>query len=392
MAPFELPGMPLWRGTARTPGNVQPLAFAMAWDPRGFIAQTTPPAIRAQILAGYAAEDYHFITPPPGTSAWADRRGDTNVAKIEAALGKVGPRILEIGGGSLYIAHALRRRHGATHYLLIDPALPAGVATGDDRIVAIKDYFPSNAVGAERFDTIVALHCLEHVDDPAAFLAGIAEALADATARAYLTFPDIGRQFANGDLNAVLHEHMSYLSRDMLDGLFGAAGLRILACRTVHDAFEVVAARGDRIVTAATDPGVLAAGAASFTALIDEGAARLRDLLARGPVTFHGATNGLNTFLHLARLDNAEGIRVIDGDAAKGGRYLPASSARIEGPSAAAYTGIVIVSAMTFWTDITAALARDFGVAPDRLRRLDPTLSAANAPTYSTTTNDGVGA
>ena len=58
----------------------------------------------------------------------------------------------------------------------------------------------------------------------------------------------------------------------------------------------------------------------NLRAMSESGACRLR---WTGSL-FHGATNGLNNFLHLARLADTPNIVVFDGDESKAGRFLPA--------------------------------------------------------------------
>lgn len=363
---LTFPEMPLWRGTQPRPGDVRPLPFVLEWDPRGFIRQASPPKVREAVIAHYADPDYQFITAPPGQA-----QAEAIAHDVEAALGGLdGHRVLEIGAGTLHLARTLAGRHAIRHYLVVDPALVD--ADGETRVAVARSYFPCAETKDARFDTVIGLNCLEHVDDPIAFLSDIRSVLAGPDARAYLAFPDIGRQFAEGDINGILHEHMSYFSADCLDAAFAAAGLRILARVSSLDCFQVVAAPADLESDRPARPPspVLFAGAASFHRTLTATADHIGGMLASGRmVLFHGATNGLNIFLHVTGLGSHPGIVLVDADPAKEGRFLPACLAPIARPATTLYgaADLVVVSAMTYWEGIRAGLERDHGLPAARL-------------------------
>ncbi len=202
--------LPLWRGIQKQPGTIQALPFSLCWDERGFLRQSSDERVRQAVLDAYASEHYQFITPPPGTSAWANRLGDQ---KLKAVLNFLGPldglRVLEIGAGSTYVAEHLLERFDIAEYVIVDPAISAKNAQGG-RLRILRDYFPASELRERAFDVVLSFSCLEHVPDPIAFLREIGQALDD-DGTLLLSFPDVGRQCGLGDLNVLLHEHMSYL-------------------------------------------------------------------------------------------------------------------------------------------------------------------------------------
>src|ERR1700722_4537670 len=89
--------LPYWRGIMGKPTEVQTLPFALTWDGRGFIRQVTPNEIQKKVISHYASEDYQYITPPPGSSPWANRLGDAAIDFVKKSYGSIsGKKVLEI--------------------------------------------------------------------------------------------------------------------------------------------------------------------------------------------------------------------------------------------------------------------------------------------------------
>ena len=55
----------------------------------GFYRQTTPEKVRQQVMKAYSNEEYTFITQPPGTSEWADARGNEHLNFIRKVFSLV---------------------------------------------------------------------------------------------------------------------------------------------------------------------------------------------------------------------------------------------------------------------------------------------------------------
>ncbi len=366
--------LPLWRGVQPQPGVAEAPPFRLCWDDRGFLRQSTDPAVRDAVLAAYASDKYQFITPPPGASAWADRLGDR---KVEAACDVLGPldglSVLEIGAGSRYVADRLLARFDIREYVAVDPAIRDEVAHG--RLTLIRDYFPSPRLAGRVFDVVLSFSCLEHVGDPVDFLAQI-EATLTAQGRAFLTFPDVERQFRAGDLNVLLHEHMSYLDAPSADRVAALAGLRPVAKRSDNDLFAYVLEKADGAPAApgrSTLPGLLE----TFGESLARSGEAVAQSLGRGErLAFHGANNGLNIFLHLAGIESWDRVSVFDGDSSKAGSFLPACPNPISAASNPAYrkSDRVFVAATSFFDEIKRQLVAD-GIAPPE--RIAPLFTAA---------------
>lgn len=373
---YHLPSLPLWRGVQASPGIAKAFPFRLGWDRSGFIRQTTPGNVRDQVVAEYADPNYQYMTTPPGGSAWANRLGDKYVAAIRDLAGVLrGKRILEIGAGSTYIAERLLDDFGVGEYVIVDPAITETAGNGRAGLNVIQDYYPSDRVKGRTFDLVIALNCLEHVEDPIRFLTRIRDAMADNDSRAVLVFPDVTAQFERGDLNVLLHEHLNYFDGDGTGRVLASAGLMPVHRYSEIDTWFILAGPANTAPPPA-DPvenDLLGATAALFDGVVRNEGETIRKMLDGGEtVLFHGAVNGLNTFFYLTGLGGRENIRLVDGDDTKAGCFLPACSRAVEMPSRDAYESAktIYVSAVTFFDEIRNDLMRTRGVSETKIRPL----------------------
>ncbi len=368
--PLQFASLPLWRGIQTKPGVAEAPPFRLCWDDRGFLRQSTDPAVREAVLAAYASDKYQFITPPPGASAWADRLGER---KLDAACRFLGPldglRVLEIGAGSRYVADRLLGRYDIREYVAIDPAIRDEAADG--RLSLIRDYYPSSRLAGRDFDVVFSFSCLEHVDDPVDFLTQVEGSLAD-NGRAFLTFPDVERQFRVGDLNVLLHEHMSYLDAPSAERIAALAGLKPIGRSTANDLFAYVLHKADGVPADSVRSPLLGLIDAFGESLTRSGEAVVRSLGRGERVAFHGANNGLNIFLHLAGIESWGEIFVFDGDSSKTGQFLPACPNPIRAASDPAYREVdrIFVAATSFFDEIKTQLVADGIAPPERIAPL----------------------
>jgi len=362
--------LPVWQGVQARPGIRASQPFSLGFAGPGPIRQTTAPEIVAAVLDGYADESYTFLTKPPGSSAWADSLGDS---KIEAVLrhcgGKRPGSILEIGAGSAYVAERLIARFDGPAYTIVDPAVRAA----PHPVRLVRDYFPAADLAGERFDLIIGFNCLEHVPDPVAVLRAAGRCLAPGGA-VLMSYPDVESGLADGDLNILMHEHLTYFTEQSSRWAAAAAGLSVAALE-----------RQDGGIVAVLEPAVppppadlveeplIRRAGGSLQALLDGCGSAIRACLdGGGAIGFHGATNGLNSFLALTGLGDHPAIRVYDGDDSKVGMFLPACAAPILPSRDPSYPANdrVYVSAVTFLPAITRFAAQCHRLAPERLRPL----------------------
>lgn len=346
--------IPFWTGTQKISGVRQTLPFALTAPIDSPIRQITSEQIVTDVVNAYQSDEYSFITPPPGASEWANSLGESYVGAVKSLIGKGSPKnILEIGGGSTWIARRLREHYRPESYVLVDPS----VRDAAEGVEVVLDYFPNPQLVDHKFDLVLGFNVLEHVPDPLSFLCSIRRQLA-AGGKVILVYPDCERQLLRGDLNVLVHEHLSYFTEASTRWLATAAGFNVLALSRENDTctvlLEVGSGHSDTNQDLNESPLVLAS-AAAFDNLLTKTTEKIRQYLySNQHVAFHGATAGLNTFLFITGLGNCPNIRLYDGDASKEGLYLPACSAPIMSPADMSYAdnSLFVISAMSFFEQI----------------------------------------
>jgi len=378
--------LPLWKGLQTTPGIKQTANLGLCWDRRGYIRQNTPQNLREDIVKNYSSDEYQFITCPPGSSIWSNWLGSINIDFIDKYYGSLSNRsVIEIGAGSLFIAEEFINKRGVSNYLVIDPAIKQ-VPT-DSRIRVVRDYFSKDYCLDAKYDLIICLNCLEHLLDPVEFLQDIRSLLLRSHGKAILVFPDIEQQFKEGNLNALLHEHLNYFTYDMAFMLFSKVGLRVIKGVTDWGCsrFLVEAIPGkeyNSFEPVPIDP-LLPLAALNFQQNIYYSETILKKALNSGEIiTFHGATNGLNNILFLTGLYKEKCFLLFDGDENKKGQYLPACRTEVKHSHDPLYKDIdkVFVSAITFFEDIKKFLIARHGLNSEQIIPLFRPMVELNTP------------
>lgn len=370
-ASLDWPALPFWQGLQDEPGNLREFPFGLTMHPDGFLVQAPQGNAVEEVIANYAKPDYGFITPPPGTSNWGTELGEAKLRTLEKFAGALdGLRILEIGGGNLFLASSLCRKYTVSRYVAIDPAIrkwPENTC-----VEVLHAYFPCAELAGERFDLVLAHNCLEHIPDTVGFLSAIRAILAP-EGRAFLTFPDVSRQFADGDLNAIVHEHLAYLDESTARILFARTGFSVAQWESSADLASCLLARaepedGQSIDAIAVAAMLFARGVEGYYVRLPRKVNRLvSDLEAGRTVAFYGATNGLNSLLAIA--DIGRDLVVMDGDKAKHGRFLPACRHPVQwvGDAQPKQFERIYVTAGSFQLAIMRALSETYEVPPERI-------------------------
>ncbi len=367
--------LPLWKGVQNKPGIYDCYPFSLGWDPRGLICQTTPADIREEVILAYSSGDYNFITQPPGFSEWADRLGDSYADFIVKTCGDLkGKKVLEIGAASQYLAKKLISTAGVSEYWIFDPAIKGSALLPNIHIR--QEYFDANTRPDKRFDLVISLNCLEHVPDPMAFLFAIRESLEPGSGKVVLVFPDNEKQFREGDINAILHEHLTYYTSQICKELFLTTGFRVLESCTNNDTFSfLIEPAGKPVQAFFPEDTILATADQRFRDNLACMSQTLRQCLAKGEkVALHGATNGLNNALVLTGLAEQKKLLIFDGDRAKEGKYLPVLPVPIRHSGDPGYGAAeqVFVAALTYYDEIRCYLWEHHRIPHSRIHPLFP--------------------
>jgi len=317
---YNVGELPIWYGAQLSP-SLKTAPFAFKVNEAGLV-QLHDGGTTSDMISGYGADGYHFITSPPGASEWGNILAKKSLDGLVQLYGSLaGLDVLEIGGGTLYSAEQMVGALGAASVTLVDPAVVT--ASPDARITVRREYFSRTTDLPHSYKLIVSLNTLEHVPNPQDFLSCIQHWLAD-DGVVYLKMPECEESLEKGDLGLCVHEHLSYFTPGSLDALLSRAGLRRIAQANYQGALQILAAKAKPDAGAVCDgsEALVKAFSAKATAHID----RLRDfgMCNQGqPVAFIGASVGLSNILHLSGIGKMMDVEIFDGDALKTGRYLP---------------------------------------------------------------------
>jgi 2-polyprenyl-6-hydroxyphenyl methylase/3-demethylubiquinone-9 3-methyltransferase len=188
------------------------------WNPRGSSAmlhRLNPPRLRyiRQAIDAQWGGDPHGFTPLAGKTAIDVGCG---AGLLCEPLARLGARVTGVDAApeNIGAAHA----HAQASGLAIDYV--AGELDG---------------VGARRFDLVTSMEVIEHVTDPAAFVAGLARVLApdglmvvstpNRTPLSRLAMISIGE--GTGMIPRGTHDHAKFLTPDELTALFEEVGLTV---------------------------------------------------------------------------------------------------------------------------------------------------------------------
>lgn len=177
---------------------------------------------RRELFAHYA-----YVS---GTSRTLTRFFDWFAAALARALPS-GSRVLEIAANDGSLVRSLRS--AGLDALGIDPAENIVARARAEGLPVRQGWWPAAAAGFEgRFDAIVCMNVLAHVDDPLAFLDACAGRLAPGGV--VVVQPSQVRMFDNGEFDTVYHEHVSFFNLRSIGHLAARAGLRLAGSAIVQ--------------------------------------------------------------------------------------------------------------------------------------------------------------
>ena len=366
---FTIENMPVWTGMKTSPGVDHTHDFIMAAPQTGPIIQIMDDDFSSEVIDRYSHDTYAFITNPPGLSEWSTSMAENKMANLAQWIGSKKPNsVLEIGGGNTWFGEVFCDRYNPANYTCIDPTIQH--KSIDKRIAIFRDYFPSPKLGSQQFDLILAYSVLEHVPDPALLLKGIRNYLSK-NGMAVICVPDCQRQLITGDINGLIHEHITYFTAETLKQELDRAGLDIIEISSKNDLFSVLVQQKPPVLETLhliNDKEHFDRAAKSYGYLFNDFAHHIRSLMKSGTkIAFHGATQGLNTFIHVTGIGQFS-FDLYDGDQTKAGKFLPAYSKPVKHVTETDYTShdILIISAMSFF-DVIETQALKAGYRPEQL-------------------------
>jgi SAM-dependent methyltransferase len=199
-----------------------------------------PPAMdyRTHTASEYALRDYVEMNCSV----------DTLASNLMAAIGGMLPgRLLDVGCGYGFAADIARRVAG-WQVLGVEPSTYGRRGAADLDLEILADFVgPGHPIEKERFDAVFASEVLEHVGDPAKFVAFFASLL-NPGGRLVLSTPDAaaldeGRSESEQLAALSPGSHVALFSRGALVGLLNAAGLRHTDVQRRGVSFVVIASR-----------------------------------------------------------------------------------------------------------------------------------------------------
>lgn len=175
--------------------------------------------LSADVVAAFYDRDYAL----PGLAAGSDdARGNAYADALVRAVDSIGrlagpARILDLGCGSGALLRHIGHRLPDARLTGVDPALEA--AGCRDGIRRVRGRMEDLDLG-ERFDWVISVNTIEHVHEPAAFMAGIAGRLAPG---GVVSIVCPSHDPANDEL--LFFDHLWTFTPQALHRLGGAAGL-----------------------------------------------------------------------------------------------------------------------------------------------------------------------
>lgn len=355
--------LPVWEGVKPTRVANKIMPFSLCVSDSGLIIQNTPNNIKNDVIKKYSDDNYNYITTEPGKSDFNVVGIRNRIKKLKSLAGLLeGLNVIEIGGGNDYMANIVLEEEGVENYMVVDPSIR--VESTNKKLTIIREYFDKNLISS-KFDMAICISCLEHVPDAVSFLEDLREVLRDDNSKAIVFFPIVDDQFKNGDINSIVHEHISYFTKESAVVILESVGFKIESSEFSNDGGWFCLSRSEvKCYNKNSIIGSQKSLLIQFENKLTENIKKFSEYLKRNDdFIFFGACNGINSLLGLNDVHNKK-ITIIDSDQSKSNGYISS----VENPIISKEEYIfdkskrVVVSSNSFYNQIRKDLVENFNV------------------------------
>ncbi|MDB2548532.1 class I SAM-dependent methyltransferase [Paracoccaceae bacterium] len=316
---LEIGEIPIWFGAQLLNQKIT-APFSFEVDDYGLIRMGNGD-IAQKMIDNYQSKSYHFITSPPGYSPWGNELAMKSVQGLLDTFGDLkNKKILEIGGGTSWVAEVLITQLGASHVTVIDPALPENKDVHPN-IDLISEYLTEDTKLSEKYDLIISFNTIEHVPEPIDFLRLLRKFMSD-DCFLYLKLPESSESLNAGDWGICVHEHLTYFSKESMTVALEVAGFKPVAWSNYRGAIQVLSG-----LDSPASSKIAAGSNDLLEAFSLKSAINLENLKKQvnsyKKLGFYGASVGLCNVAHLAHNFFPDAPDIFDSDVAKVGRFIP---------------------------------------------------------------------
>lgn len=227
---WTIESLPFVWGAQATPQNSHglpnTLPFTLAVDDTtGLLIQRPDPVVEGALTKAYQAGSVlgSNVAEDGIGRQYADDFLDFITRTLELEP-EARASVLEIGCGNGYLLSRMQPLFISATGIEPGPQGQQGAARYGVKI--LQGFFPLPEL-AGRYSAIILMSVLEHVQDPARFVAGLRDYLTP-HGRIFISVPNEGAYIDTGDVSTLFHEHWSYFDRRTLRAIMARAGFRIV--------------------------------------------------------------------------------------------------------------------------------------------------------------------
>jgi SAM-dependent methyltransferase len=293
-----------------------------------------------------------------GSPAFADHIAD-RIERILATCGARGGQVVEVGcGAGTFLTRLVSHPNSTFLGIGVDPAYRGAPRPIEGRVrFRSAPFAPDEVPGT---DVIVCRHVIEHIHDPASFLAELRACSTSDRTHLFVETPAAEWITEHRVAWDIFYEHCSLFSATSLERAVTDAGFAVTAVDRVFEGqylwAEAVAHDGPRTAPLQT-PEDIWDHTASAWGTASRWRGMLLELQTAGPIAVWGAGAKATTFCELADPMADTVACVIDINPAKKGGFVPGTGHPIVAPVRAREVATVVVLNPNYVDEIAEALS-----------------------------------